>query len=237
VRADVQERKVWIVARGDARRPRDLLAVIRREFEEIHDGIAGLAAEEKVPLPTLPNIRLDYKSLLVREANGKRVVEVESDTKVIELSLGKLLDNIEEPAARQEQIQLIHLEKGAQLIMGPENWHDFSGANIINSVVGSHLQSVTNAIQEISATKTELRASLEELNERARALLPSLTPELQNETAQNLEDFVKEAAKDKPRKPFLEVTAKGLIGAASTVAALTGPVIQTIEKLKPLLGF
>jgi hypothetical protein len=60
---------------------------------------------------------------------------------------------------------------------------------------------------------------------------------MQEEAAQNLEDFVKEAAKDKPRKSFQTVTSIGLIDAAKTVAAMAGPIIATVDKLRPLLGF
>jgi hypothetical protein len=68
-------------------------------------------------------------------------------------------------------------------------------------------------------------------------LLKELPPEKQEEAVQNLDDFVKEAAKQTPRKPFLEVTSKGLIDAALTVAAISGPIIATVDKLRPLLGF
>jgi hypothetical protein len=49
---------VFIAVRGDGPQPRDLLAVIRREFVEIHGCIKGLAAEEKVPAPGYPAVSL-----------------------------------------------------------------------------------------------------------------------------------------------------------------------------------
>ena len=238
VRADVQEKRVTIAVRGPGRQPRDLLAVIRQQFEEIHTGIKGLFALEKVPVPGYPEVKLlDYRSLLVREAREKTTVEFETATESIELPLGKLLDNFEELASRRARAtNIINIHYGGKLIMSSESY-DFSEAQITNSVVGAHMQNINLAIQQLPIQRAALRTGLEELKTHAEPLLNELPKEMQEEAAQNLEDFVKEAAKDKPRKSFLSVTSIGLIDAAKTVAAMAGPIIATVDKLRPLLGF
>jgi hypothetical protein len=232
VRADVQERRVFIAVRGPGRQPRELLAVVRRELEEIHGSIKGLVVEEKVPVPGYPTEKLDYRKLLVREAHGKSTVEFETNTQPIELPLGRLLDNFEEPASRQERVKII--VRGDVFMT---EHYDFSRSQFTNSVVGAHMQNVTNAIQQLPLERAELRAALEELKKHSEPLLKEVPEAVKEEAAQNLEDFVKEAAKEKPRKAFLEVTAKGLVDAATTVAAMSAPIIATVEKLRGLLGF
>ena len=95
---------MWIAVRGPGRQPRELLAIIRAHFEEIHRGISGLAAEERVPVPGYPQILLDYRRLLVREASGKSTVEFETATETIEVPLGQLLDNFETPESRRKSV-------------------------------------------------------------------------------------------------------------------------------------
>ena len=211
-----------------------MLAVIRREFEEIHNGIKGLAAAEKVPVPLFPEIKLDYRKLLVREANKRGFVEFETETNSIQLPLGKLLDNFEEPASRLERATII-VEAGGKLVM--QEHHDWRNAQITNSVVGAHMQNITNTIQALPPERSHLRQPLEELKDKSAPLLKKLPKEAQNEAARNLEDFVKEASQEKPRRPILQVTSEGLMDAAKTVAAMSGPIIATVEKLRPLLGF
>jgi internalin A len=238
VRADVQERRVFIAIRGPGRQPRDLLAVTRREFEEIHGGIKGLVAEEKVPVPKYPAVKLDYRKLLVREANGKMTVEFETATESIELPLGKLLDNFEEPVSRRHRAT-ITVQAGGKLIM-PSEHYDFSGAQITNSVVGAHMENITNAIQQLPPERAELRAALEELHQNAKPVLIELTktqPDEAEKAAKRLDQFVEAAKEKKPDKDFLQVTSKGLIDAAKTVAAMAAPIIATVDKLRPLLGF
>lgn len=235
VRADVQERRVIIAVRGPGRQPRELLAVIRREFEEVHGGLKGLAVEEKVPVPGYPTVKLDYRNLLVREAYRKSSVEFETKTQSIEIPLGKLLDNFEEPMSRQERVKII---VGRDFIVS--NDFTISNSQFTNSVVGAHMQNITNTIQQLSPERAELRAALEELHKNVEPVLVELTktnPEDAEKAAKRLDQFVEAVKEEKPDKDFLQVTSKGLIDAAKTVAAMAGPIIGTVGKLRGLLGF
>lgn len=236
VRSDIQARRIYIDVRGPGRQPRELLAVLRHEFEDIHGGIKGLFVEEKVPVPGYPQVKLDYRKLLVREAHGKSTVEFETDTKSIELPLGILLDNFEEPISRHERI--INIVRG-DLIMTKDNY-DFSKSQFTNSVVGAHMQNITNAIQQMPPKFTELRTVLEELHHNAEPVLIELMkiqPQEAERAAKRLGQFVEAAKEEKIDKNFLQVTAKGLIAATKTVASMAGPIIATVDKLKGLLGF
>ncbi len=163
-------------------------------------------------------------------------MEFETETESIELPLGKLLDNFEERSSRQERVTIIN-GAGGRIYM-PKEHYDFSNAQITNSVVGAHMENVTNAIQQLPPEKAELRKALEALEQHAQPLLKELSNDEDKEAAaRKLETFVKEASSKRPDKGMLEVTSKGLIEAAKTVARMAPPIIATVELLKGLLGF
>ena len=71
VKADKEEKKIFIWVSGVQATRRQLLGIIRSRFEDIHNTITGIEAVEKIPLPGHPNIVLDYKYLLGLEAIGE----------------------------------------------------------------------------------------------------------------------------------------------------------------------
>ncbi|BCM88601.1 E3 ubiquitin-protein ligase SspH2 [Abditibacteriota bacterium] len=103
VKADVQDRKVFIAVTGNPQGQRGFLTLIRSHFDHIHYSIARLQAVEMVPVPDYPKQVLEYRRLLVREANGRTDVEIEVGDDVIEISLQKLLNNIDSPTTRTQR--------------------------------------------------------------------------------------------------------------------------------------
>jgi internalin A len=72
VKADVQDKKVFIAVTGPAAARRRLLAVIRSDFERIHRDIRNLQPQEMVPLPDYPDVVIPYQKLQVMEESGIR---------------------------------------------------------------------------------------------------------------------------------------------------------------------
>jgi internalin A len=70
VKADVQDKKVFISVSGPLPSRRRLLAVIRSDFERIHRDIRNLQPQEMIPLPDYPEAVVSYKELLVMEQKG-----------------------------------------------------------------------------------------------------------------------------------------------------------------------
>lgn len=68
VKADREDRKVFIWISGPQNTRRILLESIRDQFDYIHSSIPGLEVDEKVPLPSNPDVLVDYKNLLDMEA-------------------------------------------------------------------------------------------------------------------------------------------------------------------------
>ncbi|NEQ51880.1 MAG: GTP-binding protein [Leptolyngbya sp. SIO3F4] len=70
VKADKEDRKIFIWISGNQSTRRILLESIRDQFDYIHGSIPGLEVDEKVPLPSNPHVLVDYKNLLDMEAMG-----------------------------------------------------------------------------------------------------------------------------------------------------------------------
>jgi internalin A len=103
VKADVQEKRVFISVSGPQVSRRRLLAVIRADFERIHRDIRNLQPQEMVPLPGQPSIVIPYKKLFVMEQQGvKSFLEVVGE-EVIELIVDQLLNGVDFTGARRNE--------------------------------------------------------------------------------------------------------------------------------------
>ncbi|MBD0325216.1 MAG: GTP-binding protein [Pyrinomonadaceae bacterium] len=70
VKADTEERKIYIWVGGDEPTRRDFLSAIRTQFDAIHKTIAKIETREKVPVPGSTNVVVDYEHLLKLELKG-----------------------------------------------------------------------------------------------------------------------------------------------------------------------
>jgi len=70
IKADREDKKIFISITGDVRRRREFLAIIRSQFDAIHASIAKLEAKGKVALPMRPDIVVDDEHLLNLEQLG-----------------------------------------------------------------------------------------------------------------------------------------------------------------------
>ncbi|MGP1386773.1 MAG: COR domain-containing protein [Thainema sp.] len=99
IKADREEKIIFIWVKGNPARRRSLLESIRDQFYYIHSTIPGIEAEEKVPLPERPEVLVDYKHLLDLEALGE--AEFVPPGLREKVSVRRLLDGIEAPEERQ----------------------------------------------------------------------------------------------------------------------------------------
>ena len=68
VKADREDKKIFISVSGEQTTRRQLLSIIRSHFKHIHGTITGIEVEEMVPVPRSP-IPVRYKHLLTLERN------------------------------------------------------------------------------------------------------------------------------------------------------------------------
>ncbi len=72
IRADREDRRVYVWVKGPEHTRRALLSIIRFHFDMIHSSVPGIRVEEKVPLPDHPEIVVDYRHLVDLEAMGEK---------------------------------------------------------------------------------------------------------------------------------------------------------------------
>lgn len=101
VKADVQDKKVFIAVSGPRAGRRRLLAVIRSEFERIHRDIRNLQPEEMVPLPEHPTEVVLYHKLLVMEEKGRKVLPWVVGDDVVDLNVQELLNGVDLEGTRR----------------------------------------------------------------------------------------------------------------------------------------
>ncbi len=118
VKADKEDRKifVWVKSppKGTLIDRRILLESIRDQFDYIHCSIPGIEVEEKVPLPSNPNVLVDYTHLLDMEAEGIQEFMPSGTRKMVRVE--DLLTGIETPQGREERLEI---RKGERLLVPP----------------------------------------------------------------------------------------------------------------------
>lgn len=101
VKADKEDRKIFIWVKGTPGTRRILLESIRDQFDYIHHSIPGIEVEEKVPLPEHPLVLVDYTHLLDMEKEGVQEFMPSGLRKM--MPVRDLLEGIETSAGRIER--------------------------------------------------------------------------------------------------------------------------------------
>ena len=101
VRADMQDKKVFISVKGPQKSRRRLLAVIRSHFESIHYSFKSLEVEEVVPIPGHPTENVSYRDLIVFEESSCLQFPKAIDGKMQILSVSELLNGVDLEGSRK----------------------------------------------------------------------------------------------------------------------------------------
>ena len=102
IKADFEDKKIFITINGREQTRRLFLALIRDTFQKIHNTFANLEVSEWVPVPNYPNhAPLDYQELLGLEAMGEK--ELSIGKLRLKVNIRKLLDGYESIESRQKQ--------------------------------------------------------------------------------------------------------------------------------------
>jgi len=108
VKADMEDRKIYIWVSGAENTRRDFLSVIRAEFDAIHKTIIKIEATEKVPVPEHPETEpIPFTMLLQAEREGRSTIPVMSDGRLIDVNVRELLNGLrvgEAPAPMMERV-------------------------------------------------------------------------------------------------------------------------------------
>lgn len=95
VRADIQDRCVSIAVTGPSAGRRRLLAVVRADFEHIHDSMARLEVSEVVPVAGYDGLTVNYNALCVFERSGESSYPIVHEEQLVRVDVQKVLDGID----------------------------------------------------------------------------------------------------------------------------------------------
>ena len=93
VKADVEDKKVFIAISGKPETRSTFLAIIRADFDRIHKSISKLSVKEVIPLPGHPDVHIDYADLLKLRERGMTTYFYPKIDDVIDVN--QLLDGLE----------------------------------------------------------------------------------------------------------------------------------------------
>ena len=102
IRADAEEKRVFIAVNGPLESRRRLLAVIRSDFERIHASISKLSPEEAVPIPDFPDVSVPYSELLTFEQDGITTFPKACKGKTLRLEVQQLLNGVDLAGTRKQ---------------------------------------------------------------------------------------------------------------------------------------
>lgn len=97
VKSDSDDRSVRIRVHGDKIRSRELLAIIRSEFDTLHRQFHGLLPVERVQLPEYPEVAVEYSHLEAAIRVGLKVMPVFTEGNMIQVSPREILEYFEVP--------------------------------------------------------------------------------------------------------------------------------------------
>ncbi|UXE59960.1 MAG: leucine-rich repeat domain-containing protein [Woronichinia naegeliana WA131] len=105
IKADFEDKKIFISINGREQTRRLFLALIRDTFQKIHHTFTNFEVSEWVPVPDYSEIVLDYQNLLALEAREKK--EYSIGRPPIDLNISQLLNGYETLESRKIQVGYI----------------------------------------------------------------------------------------------------------------------------------
>ncbi|GEM_PF-3014735 len=244
VRADGNSNRLVIRVRGHQAGRRHLLAAIRCQLREIHGDT--IKAAELVPVPGHPDVLVGYEHLRNLEQMGEQTF-VPTNLAIL-VRVDEMLDGYRLPIS--DEAQRLAGERAVEhhyhstvyqakeIDVGDKT--NVKNSQLTNSAVGTN-QTVTDSFNMIdqSSQPVEVQNALRGLVTSVEQLKKEMSQVADAETCEtlgdDLESFVKEATKTKPRPKMLNLTADGLIEAAEKVAKFTAPITTSVKAVLSLL--
>jgi len=156
VKADIEDKKIYIYVGGKQDTRRELLAMIRGGFDAIHKTIAKIEVTEKVPLPNAPEAAPVDLTFLQRAASeGRESLPVQVGDKIVDLVVEKLLSQVEKEGSRVE----LHIHgnvDSSNIIIGNDNKA---------SIVNKSFTKIYRKIEKSSRTDAEKKKLTTKVND------------------------------------------------------------------------
>jgi len=250
VKADREDKKIFIWVSGSEGTRRQLLGIIRSHFDHIHSTIVGIEVAGKVPLPEHPDVVLDYQNLLALEFMGERdcvVPELLTKVNVKELLDGVGSKRSRSRFSREQDPDDRDIDRtpgiGTQIFYGPVGSVGNQGnqTNVAGTVKGNQIaknnapseqlskEDVIELLTQLLALIQDNQALGEADKKKVGRYLDTAKAEIEEEEEPDKQMIAKN----------LERTAKTLESASKTVEAgktLWSQVSPILARVAPWLG-
>ena len=233
---DAEQKQVTISVTGDAIAARDALDAVRGTFEEMHGAIEGLEVGELIPVPGRPDAPLvGYRHLRALDVNGvpKHFAQGATPSEIIEVDVREALSAVRGPKKAEAEAQTVNIfEKGSNptLAMRDANQQNIKVGRDLTGNVGIN-QTFTHCYTTAAAVEQPaLAQALKGLIVEAEKAAPQLPEPERAKLEKKLKRLTDDAKEPTPDQEELQLSAKGIIEAASIFPAV-------ITATKAVLGF
>lgn len=102
---------------GTPEKRQQLLAIIRWDFERMHQAIAKLEVEAQVPLPDHPGVAIPYHDLDVRDRAGKKTCELVVGDQLVTVDVKHLLSGVDLDRSAIRSSERAKLDRAARVFI------------------------------------------------------------------------------------------------------------------------
>lgn len=231
IKADREDRQILILINGFQSTRRELLAIIRSEFNAIHQSIKRLEVKQKVPIPNYPNILVDYEHLLNLEEMGKQNFVPEGLKE--EVSVRQLLDGIEVKQNRQKRQRegdngdITMIDRSlARPIINIYNQNPQENRNIMSNVQQNHYGKGDNVAGNKTLNQFNNSTNLAEAVKDIKELLAELSKDYPNDSQAAIGAKAADRIETSPTMKQRVVSALKEVGATTIEEAIDHPAIK-----------
>ncbi|MBD2273012.1 leucine-rich repeat domain-containing protein [Nostoc sp. PCC 7120 = FACHB-418] len=259
IKADPEDKKIFIAISGRKETRRSFLAILRDVFQKIHKSLANLEITEWVPVPGYPNHPpLDYQELLGLETMG--ILEYPIGKLKININIRQLLDgyeslesrrklqkgdhDLDDRTAYEDILDIAKLAVSRPIITkaeakavseNPQFTNNLQGANIANfanEVKDNASQQASNFNQTSGANIAEIMQLINNL----RQTVAQFPPEIRDDIIIDIDDVEVEIQKPEKERntPKLKKRLAALLTAASVAAAPIASVVDFTNNVMEL---
>jgi internalin A len=157
VKADIEDKKIFIYVAGRPETRSTFLAIIRADFRKIHASISKLTVKEKIPIPGHPDVVADYEHLLTLEELGDKTFIPEGLKERV--NVRQLLHGIESESLRIKR-QIEDLQQQWDLLS--ENLSRLEKTKILETKVDERIR-IEKLIEKLTAERQQIEQQLNDL--------------------------------------------------------------------------
>ena len=237
-------REINIRVTGKGRR--DFMTIVMHEIDKIHETYHGLVSFKLIPCSCTKCLRSNkphtYSFDHLKKYLYNEVLEIPCVNSGETVSILRLIDDVLDYESISKEMEGVlptnvfnyYFAQGGGFDMSKITTKYKAGESITfgdksGNIINNGSMNTTSLSGSMTSEIELLKTSVENI---MNAISEELTPDIHND----LESFISEVSKEKPRKKWYELSGECLIEAAETVGKIGLPVIVSVGKILKLLS-